>query len=96
MNPAAPPPDARLERGPFDLIGDVHCCAGELERLLAALGHDVAHYRGRPAVVYGHARTREPAWVNGTTCIDQGCVFAGRLTAPRPFLEARAGARASA
>jgi protein phosphatase len=28
------------ETGPFDIIGDVHGCAGELEQLLAQLGYD--------------------------------------------------------
>ncbi|HSF39721.1 MAG TPA: AAA family ATPase [Thermoanaerobaculia bacterium] len=32
-------PDRRFDRGPFDLIGDVHGCADELEELLAALGY---------------------------------------------------------
>ena len=31
--------DARRESGPFDIIGDVHGCADELEELLAKLGY---------------------------------------------------------
>lgn len=31
--------DKRQEHGPFDIIGDVHGCADELERLLAELGY---------------------------------------------------------
>jgi protein phosphatase len=31
--------DRRSERGPFDIIGDVHGCADELEELLARLGY---------------------------------------------------------
>ena len=31
--------DRRDEHGPFDIIGDVHGCAGELETLLARLGY---------------------------------------------------------
>lgn len=39
-------PDAFVtDTGPFDLIGDVHGCAGELEALLHRLGYDV-RYRG--------------------------------------------------
>ena len=34
-------PDARRESGPFDIIGDVHGCAGELEQLLEKLGYGV-------------------------------------------------------
>jgi protein phosphatase len=40
-------------------------------------------YRGRAMVVYGHTPVPEPAWVNGTICIDTGCVFGGKLTALR-------------
>jgi len=40
-------------------------------------------YRGRALVVYGHTPVVEPEWVNGTICIDTGCVFGGRLTALR-------------
>jgi protein phosphatase len=34
--------DARHEAGPFDIIGDVHGCADELEALLAKLGYQVS------------------------------------------------------
>jgi protein phosphatase len=34
-------------------------------------------------VVYGHTPVPEPKWVNGTICLDTGCVFGGRLTALR-------------
>jgi protein phosphatase len=34
--------DLRHERGPFDIIGDVHGCADELEELLGRLGYDAA------------------------------------------------------
>ena len=42
-----------------------------------------AEYRGRAAVVYGHTPVPEPEWLNGTICIDTGCVFGGKLTALR-------------
>jgi protein phosphatase len=35
------PGDFKLDSGPFDLIGDVHGCAGEAESLLAKLGYRV-------------------------------------------------------
>jgi hypothetical protein len=38
--------DARHECGPFDIIGDVHGCADELEALLAKLGYPVSWYDG--------------------------------------------------
>ena len=34
--------DKRADTGPFDIIGDVHGCATELEELLATLGYTVA------------------------------------------------------
>jgi protein phosphatase len=40
-------------------------------------------YRGQAAVVYGHIASEEVREVNGTYCIDTGCVFGGRLTAMR-------------
>lgn len=59
-------PDRRRDRGPFDLIGDVHGCADELEELLAALGYarDEAgvfrHPAGRKAVFLGDLVDRGP------------------------------------
>ncbi len=48
----------------------------------------VPSYRGAATVVYGHTPTESLAWVNGTICIDTGCVYGGRLTALRyPELE---------
>jgi polynucleotide kinase-phosphatase len=40
-------------------------------------------YRGRTMVLYGHTTVLEPEWVNGTMCLDTGCVFGGKLTALR-------------
>ena len=42
-----------------------------------------ADYRGRATVVYGHIPQTEVQAVNGTFCIDTGCVFGGSLTAFR-------------
>jgi protein phosphatase len=67
--------DRRTERGPFDLIGDVHGCCDELEQLLAALGYEpapleeedpvwgrraYAHPEGRKAVFLGDLVDRGP------------------------------------
>jgi protein phosphatase len=65
--------DRRDERGPFDIIGDVHGCANELELLLTRLGYAVdqeeregePHYRvtppeGRKAVFVGDIVDRGP------------------------------------
>lgn len=47
-----------------------------------------ADYKGKAKVVYGHTPVLEANWVNGTICIDTGCVFGGKLTALRyPELE---------
>ncbi len=40
-------------------------------------------YRGAAMVLYGHTPVPDPEWVNGTLCLDTGCVFGGRLTALR-------------
>lgn len=40
--------DQREDSGPFDIIGDVHGCAGELEKLLIKLGYTVS-WRGEPS-----------------------------------------------
>lgn len=42
-----PAVDWRRERGPFDIIGDVHGCAGELVQLLGVLGYAVRVDGGR-------------------------------------------------
>ncbi|MEO3847310.1 polynucleotide kinase-phosphatase [Streptomyces sp. B8F3] len=47
--------------GPFDLIGDVHGCARELETLLTSLGYeDGVHPAGRTAVFVGDLVDRGP------------------------------------
>lgn len=42
-----------------------------------------SEYRGKAMVVYGHTPVPEADWLNGTLCIDTGCVFGGKLTALR-------------
>ena len=42
-----------------------------------------ADYRGKAMVLYGHTPVPSAEWVNGTMCLDTGCVFGGRLTALR-------------
>lgn len=42
-----------------------------------------ADYKGRAKVVYGHTPVVDANWLNGTLCIDTGCVFGGKLTALR-------------
>lgn len=61
--------DKRTERGPFDIIGDVHGCCDELEELLHRLGYirstngaeaGYAHPGGRKAVFLGDLVDRGP------------------------------------
>ncbi|MDE5753042.1 MAG: polynucleotide kinase-phosphatase [Oscillospiraceae bacterium] len=42
-----------------------------------------ADYRGRATIIYGHVAQKEVQSLNGTHCIDTGCVFGGKLTAYR-------------
>lgn len=58
-------PDRREERGPFDIIGDVHGCCAELEALLGQLGYRIAGEKvepppGRKAVFVGDLVDRGP------------------------------------
>ncbi len=63
--------DLRHLSGPFDIIGDVHGCRGELERLFGDLGYELrrddegravgaAHPQGRTAVFVGDLVDRGP------------------------------------
>ena len=58
-------PDRREERGPFDIIGDVHGCCAELEALLDRLGYRISEGKvepppGRKAVFVGDLVDRGP------------------------------------
>ncbi len=52
--------DRRDERGPFDIIGDVHGCFDELEELLTDLGYEKS-LRGEDGPVWGDVFYRHPA-----------------------------------
>ncbi len=65
----------------FALYGDT---TGETDEFGLPVRYPWAEdYRGRAMVVYGHTPVPDPQWVNGTICLDTGCVFGGRLTALR-------------
>jgi protein phosphatase len=65
----------------FALYGDT---TGETDEFGLPVRYPWANdYRGRAAVVYGHTPIPEAVWINGTICIDTGCVFGGSLTALR-------------
>lgn len=70
----------------FAMYGDT---TGETDEFGLPVRADwAAGYRGAAKVVYGHTPTPEAEWINGTICIDTGCVFGGKLTALRwPELE---------
>ncbi len=42
-----------------------------------------AGYAGKAAVLYGHTPKSDVEWVNGTACLDTGCVLGGMLSAMR-------------
>ena len=56
--------DKRSERGPFDIIGDIHGCCDELETLLQQLGYvsgaSYSHPEGRKAIFLGDLVDRGP------------------------------------
>lgn len=65
----------------FCLYGE---SSGETDEFGLPVRYDwAAEYRGRAMVVYGHTPVPEAEWINGTICIDTGCVFGGKLTALR-------------
>jgi protein phosphatase len=83
--------DYRHEAGPFDVIGDVHGCRGELEALLGRLGYalvrdgdgravDAAHPDGRRAVFVGDLVDRGPD-SPGVLRLVMGMVAAGHAFA---------------
>jgi protein phosphatase len=63
-------PDRRSDRGPFDLIGDIHGCGDELEELLASLGYEPdeagvrRHPEGRKVIFLGDLVDRGPRVVD--------------------------------
>src|SRR6185436_17380610 len=75
-------PNLRHERGPFDLIGDVHGCGDELEELLTILGYVPEgegiwrHPEGRRVVFLGDLVDRGPR-VPDVLRIVMGMVEAG-------------------
>ena len=65
----------------FALFGET---TGETDEFGFPVRYDWAsEYRGDAAIVYGHTPVADAEWVNGTICVDTGCVFGGKLTALR-------------
>jgi protein phosphatase len=76
----------KADTGPFDIIGDVHGCADELEELLGLLGYGVdgtgawRHPEGRKAVYVGDLVDRGPRVVDVLRIV-MGMVAAGTALA---------------
>lgn len=65
----------------FALYGDT---TGETDEYGLPVRYPWANdYRGQAMVLYGHTPVPDAVWVNGTMCLDTGCVFGGRLSALR-------------
>lgn len=64
------PVDRRDERGPFDVIGDVHGCSDELEELLGRLGYEVSRDERGRATGARHPGARRVVFVGDL--IDRG------------------------
>jgi polynucleotide kinase-phosphatase len=62
--------DRRGQTGPFDVIGDVHGCRGELEALLGELGYDLTRDAGGHAVGARHPAGRKAVFVGDL--VDRG------------------------
>jgi protein phosphatase len=64
----------KTEHGPFDLIGDVHGCAAELEELLTLLGYEPVEQRDGEfpdgGAVYAHPAARKAVFVGDL--VDRG------------------------
>ena len=63
--------DRKTEHGPFDLIGDIHGCSGELRSLLEKLGYTVDPKEdGAPGYDVSHPGGRRPVFVGDL--VDRG------------------------
>ena len=73
--------DRRADHGPFDIIGDLHGCLGELQELLTTLGWEitetgVTHPEGRKVVFLGDLVDRGPSSL-GVLSLAMGMVQSG-------------------
>jgi protein phosphatase len=81
-------PDRRRELGPFDVVGDVHGCADELQALLDRLGYapDAAgvrrHPEGRRVVFVGDLVDRGPRIVDTLRIAMDMCESGSALAVP--------------
>ena len=82
--------DRRDQHGPFDIIGDVHGCADELETLLGELGYAVVEARTDdpvwPGAVYAHPAGRKAVFLGDL--VDRGPRVLDTLRLVRNMVEA--------
>ena len=76
----------RSEHGPFDIIGDVHGCCGELETLLERLGYTWVHRDGLYPRLYAHPEGRKAVFLGDLT--DRGPRNLDSLGLVRAMVEA--------
>ena len=62
--------DLRDQTGPFDVIGDVHGCRGELEQLLTDLGYELSRDASGRAAGARHPEGRRPVFLGDL--VDRG------------------------
>lgn len=79
--------DRRHEHGPFDVIGDVHGCADELEQLLVELGYvardgGFAHPLGRRLVFLGDLVDRGPRNLDVLRLVMRLCADGAAMCVP--------------
>jgi protein phosphatase len=79
--------DRSHEHGPFDIIGDVHGCADELEDLLGKLGFEktddaYSHPAGRKAVFVGDLVDRGPRVLDVLSIVRSMVKFGSALCVP--------------
>jgi protein phosphatase len=89
--------DRRHEHGPFDILGDVHGCADELEELLTRLGYEkipvtghepgwsnigYAHPEGRKAIFLGDLVDRGPRVLDSVSIVRHMVAHGSALCVP--------------
>jgi protein phosphatase len=80
--------DRKTDHGPFDIVGDVHGCAGELEELLRLLGYEVSGERADDVLggpVYEHPGGRKAIFLGDL--VDRGPRIADAVRIARNMVD---------